>query len=384
MQRSATPQPGMTKPGSEAYRLHVLGTRDLRSPDGTRVSSVLAQPKRLCLLTYLAIAPGPVSRSTLAALFWPESDETRARNALSQALHYLRRSLGDDLLVSVEGDLLEVPLERLWCDARAVLRDESVSDDVLEAARRDLLEGWNAEDSQPLQEWLDTVRGEVRSRREALKTVVVPVAASGDRVHIPPSVLASRGRTTRAAIGRPGGPADAQRRSRRWPRRWAAGAAMATAAAAVLAIVSIARPSPAGPEETVVVILPRVAGRGDPATSLRDAIHDELVAHLHRPDGFRIVSASYFESIDELRRQMAALDELDQPAWVLYVTAVVIDEAAKVHGFLYHNSTFEVAQVEAFDVTLRDGRSAMLDLPPEIARRVTRMVEETLAGEKPR
>src|SRR5687768_17252806 len=80
--------------------LQTLGAVDLRN-DGKEVSTVLAQPKRLALLAFLATARprGFVSRDSLLALFWPESDEERARNSLRQALHHLRRSLGDASIV---------------------------------------------------------------------------------------------------------------------------------------------------------------------------------------------------------------------------------------------------------------------------------------------
>ena len=97
------------KPTPEPYRLYVMGKRDLRSPDGGRVSSLLAQPKRLCLLTFLALAPDPVARSTVMALFWPESDEARARNALDQAIFYLRRSLSSSVVENVDGGGVHYP-----------------------------------------------------------------------------------------------------------------------------------------------------------------------------------------------------------------------------------------------------------------------------------
>jgi DNA-binding SARP family transcriptional activator len=54
-----------------------------------------ALPRRaLALLVMLAAAPEPgVSRDTLVASLWPESDEERARSALRQTLHTLRREL---------------------------------------------------------------------------------------------------------------------------------------------------------------------------------------------------------------------------------------------------------------------------------------------------
>ena len=90
------------------YRLSLLGPWELTGPDGNRVRSVLAQPKRLCLLAYLAFRAEPVTRSSVVALFWPNADEARGRNSLSQSLHHLRRSLGPGVIESVEGDRIQV------------------------------------------------------------------------------------------------------------------------------------------------------------------------------------------------------------------------------------------------------------------------------------
>jgi DNA-binding SARP family transcriptional activator/TolB-like protein len=100
-------------------RLTTLGAMDLRDRHGHAVRDVLAQPKRVALLVFLAVEGqrGPVSRDRLLALFWPESDEARARNTLSQALHHLRQALGSDVIASHGANAVEVHGDRLWCDA---------------------------------------------------------------------------------------------------------------------------------------------------------------------------------------------------------------------------------------------------------------------------
>ena len=58
------------------------------------------------LLAVLAVAPfGSRTRSELRELFWASSTEEDARHALSQALYYLRRSLGQSA-IDVEGDVV--------------------------------------------------------------------------------------------------------------------------------------------------------------------------------------------------------------------------------------------------------------------------------------
>src|SRR5438105_7448191 len=75
--------------------LRMLGTLDLKGADGRAVRSILAQPKRLALLAYLAVHPAGARRDSVVALFWPELDTAHARGALRQSLRFLRRELGD-------------------------------------------------------------------------------------------------------------------------------------------------------------------------------------------------------------------------------------------------------------------------------------------------
>ena len=82
-------------------RITTLGSSGLTGPDGEEVSPVLAQPKRFALLIYLALAsPGEFQRrDKLVGLFWPELDQSRARSSLSQALFFLRKHLGSDVIL---------------------------------------------------------------------------------------------------------------------------------------------------------------------------------------------------------------------------------------------------------------------------------------------
>jgi DNA-binding SARP family transcriptional activator len=80
-------------------QLRMLGTLDLKGIDGRAVHSILAQPKRLALLAYLAIHTDQgARRDSVVALFWPELDTAHARGALRQSLRFLRRELGVGIL----------------------------------------------------------------------------------------------------------------------------------------------------------------------------------------------------------------------------------------------------------------------------------------------
>jgi DNA-binding SARP family transcriptional activator len=162
-------EPGDAPPsGTEPARLCILGTTDLRAPDGRAVQAGAAQPKRLVLLAYLALAPGYVRRDSLLALFWPDVTTEQGRHALRQSLHYLRSSLGRDVIRSRGDTEIGVDPERLWCDARTF--QESVADHDAAGAmaiyRGELLEGVFVADAAPeLEQWLDAER--LRFRRAA-------------------------------------------------------------------------------------------------------------------------------------------------------------------------------------------------------------------------
>src|SRR3712207_5624617 len=132
--------------GSAMIRLRLLGGLALTGADGREVTEVLAQPKRLALLAYLAAARpyGFHRRDTLLGLLWPESDETQARRALNRALYFLRSALGEASIVSRGPEEVGVAADRVWSDVRSF--EGAVAAEHLEAALRlyrgDLLVGF--------------------------------------------------------------------------------------------------------------------------------------------------------------------------------------------------------------------------------------------------
>jgi DNA-binding SARP family transcriptional activator/tetratricopeptide (TPR) repeat protein len=161
--------------------LRVLGSLDLRDSAGAEVRAVLAQPKRLALLAYLAVHGGGGfhRRDTLLALFWPESDTERARGALRRALYVLRQALGEGVLVS-RGDN-EVGLGAgLWCDAAEFGRRLAAGApaDALTLYRGDLLDGFFVPDAPAFEEWL---AGERRRSREQAAAAAWAVAAAAEK-----------------------------------------------------------------------------------------------------------------------------------------------------------------------------------------------------------
>lgn len=100
------------------FRLRTLGPVELEGASGLQADAVTRAPKRLALLVYLAVdSPrGFKRRDALAALLWPELDQQRARHALRNTLHELRKTLDDGALSSRGSEEVGLSPGVLWCD----------------------------------------------------------------------------------------------------------------------------------------------------------------------------------------------------------------------------------------------------------------------------
>ena len=162
--------PGLLAPDGQDFRFDVLGNTDLASTDGGRVLSVVAQPKRLALLTYLAVNAGKPfkRRDRIVSVFWPDCDDDKARHSLRQALYVLRGSLGSEALVSRGDDEVGVDPDVVWCDAVAFERalEADRPDVAMELYGGTLLPGFYLTDVIEFEHWLDNER----NRLERLAT----------------------------------------------------------------------------------------------------------------------------------------------------------------------------------------------------------------------
>jgi DNA-binding SARP family transcriptional activator len=144
------------------FELLLLGPLELRGPDGEDLPQVLAHPKRLAVLAYLILfRPGRfVSRDHLLALFWPDADESHARNSLSQILHGLRGDLGTELIQSRGRREVGALLDLIRCDVldfREVVKAGD-HDGALQLYRGDLLQGFHLPGTPGFDEWLECER----------------------------------------------------------------------------------------------------------------------------------------------------------------------------------------------------------------------------------
>jgi len=108
--------------------LKAFGPLDVRDASGRSLATLLSQSKRAALLTYLVLAhPEELyRRDHLLGLFWPDLDQRHGRNALSQSLSFLRRELGEGVLVTRGA-------EEVGADALAITSDVHAFEEAVAA-----------------------------------------------------------------------------------------------------------------------------------------------------------------------------------------------------------------------------------------------------------
>jgi DNA-binding SARP family transcriptional activator len=159
-----------------AIAFQTLGPVSLTDAEGREVHALLAQPRRLALLAYLAVAVprGLQRRDAILTLFWPELDQQHARAALRQALRVIRGSLGD-VITSRGDDEIGLDFERLQCDTDAF--DRAITgglwDEALALYRGDLLDGFFISGAPEFERWLDERRARLRAAAVAAARALV-------------------------------------------------------------------------------------------------------------------------------------------------------------------------------------------------------------------
>ena len=140
-------------------RVRVVGAIDVRDASGRTLDALLAQPRRLCLLVVLAVESmrGSCTRERLMAMFWPEHSPAPAQANLRQAIAFLRRALGEDVVVNHGRHALAVDPTRLACDLVDALNASGDAAAALAATSRELLPGVHPDGvGEAWHEWLAT------------------------------------------------------------------------------------------------------------------------------------------------------------------------------------------------------------------------------------
>jgi len=127
----------------------------------------MGQPKRLALLSYLALQPKGsfTRRDHLLTVFWPDVDQERARGSLRQALRFLRVGLNAEAIVSRGSEEIAVRPGSVATDAAhfadLIARGQMAA--ALDVYRGGFMDGFHVRASNQFDDWVET-------RHQALQT----------------------------------------------------------------------------------------------------------------------------------------------------------------------------------------------------------------------
>ncbi len=142
---------------SSAVTIRLVTLDELRCFHNGAETDLPSQKRRFALLVYLAMERS-APREKIAALFYPEIDEERARNRLKQSTYALRRDFGDDC-IETKADELRANAA-LILDARDFGSLAEIGDygRALELYRRPFLDGFYLDDADEWERWVDRKR----------------------------------------------------------------------------------------------------------------------------------------------------------------------------------------------------------------------------------
>lgn len=140
--------------------LQLFGGLDFVGPDPSGSIRARRRHPMMLLALVAAAAPKAISRDSIMAFLWPESDSTRASSSLRQALHSLRRDLGEDLFLpetasGIRLDRNKVKVD-LWIFRDALARHAPA--DAVAVYRGPLLDGFQIAGVPEFSRWIDAER----------------------------------------------------------------------------------------------------------------------------------------------------------------------------------------------------------------------------------
>jgi TolB-like protein/DNA-binding SARP family transcriptional activator/Tfp pilus assembly protein PilF len=144
------------------FFLNLLGGARLSSEEGP-VTGAAVQRHRLGLLALLGAGhPDGLSRDKLLAFLWPDRDTEHARGLLKQAVHALRRVLGEEAILAA-GDVLRLNPEVVTSDV-AAFEAALASGDAARAAALyagPFLDGFFLSNAAEFEDWVERERDQL-------------------------------------------------------------------------------------------------------------------------------------------------------------------------------------------------------------------------------
>jgi DNA-binding SARP family transcriptional activator/Tfp pilus assembly protein PilF len=171
------------RPSAPILRLRTFGGALLEGPRGL-VTGAISQRRRLAVLSLLASSGGGISRDRLVGLLWPESVEEKARHALSQLLHGLRRELGDDVIAG-SATSLQLNPDVVASDVHEFATALASGDHARVAALYQgvFLEGFYLNGCPDFERWVEEKRAALAQQaEEAIEKLAKSAAADGNTI----------------------------------------------------------------------------------------------------------------------------------------------------------------------------------------------------------
>jgi DNA-binding SARP family transcriptional activator/TolB-like protein/Tfp pilus assembly protein PilF len=163
-------------------RIRLFGGPVILGEDGP-FAGPAAQRHRLALIALLSAAhPGAVTRDKVMAQLWPERGDSSARNLLNQAIHALRKALGEEALQS-SGESIHLTAESVDCDLlqfRGALREDDCEGAVA-LYTAPFLDGFFIPKNPQFERWADSERKRCAEEYgEALEALAEAAVEAGD------------------------------------------------------------------------------------------------------------------------------------------------------------------------------------------------------------
>jgi serine/threonine-protein kinase len=167
---------------ASVLRLRLFGTPSLER-DGRPLGGAARQRRVLGLLAFVAAArERGVSRDSVLAALWSDSDSDKARQSLTQALYHARRAVGQDDLFLVATDLRLNPdalVSDVWEFADALARGDSAR--AVELYDAPFLDGFYVNDAPEFERWVADERARLAGRcADALEKLALGAEQAGD------------------------------------------------------------------------------------------------------------------------------------------------------------------------------------------------------------
>jgi TolB-like protein/DNA-binding SARP family transcriptional activator len=397
-------------------RLHTFGCCFL-DRDGSRLDGVSGQRKGLALLAVLAASGARgVSRETLLALLWPESDQERARLSLNQLVHALRQQVRTPDLLDTTAELRLNPAH-VTSDVAAFREALHRGDPEAAVALYEgpFLDGFYVKGTDDFERWAATERAALaRAAAGALEAVAKRASTEGNASAAvewwrrladaePLSARAATGlmRALDAAGERPAALRHARVYERlvgdevggapdpavvdlaaRLQRADVAAPGTATTAQGMMAPTGPAAPAsspPAAPAgRPSVAVLPFANTSGDPADEpFSDGLTDELIGVLGRVAGLMVTGRTSAFALRGRGLDVRAIAETLGVATVLEGSVRRAGARLKVTAQLVRASDSAVLWAEAFDRAHAD----VFTVQEEIARAIAGALRVQLGAE---